>query len=137
MGIETTLVFHTKEVVKSIEHGAVKKMLEAVNVVRNTTLETLSGSRSGRVYKVPGTQREYMASSPGQPPAQRTGRLRQDVRTAVEAEKGTVTGMVGTDLDYGKHLEYGTRTIEPRPWLRISFEKALPKIKEILSRKWF
>ncbi len=137
MGIETTLRFHTKEVVKSIEHAAVKRMLEATAEVRSVVLETLSGNRTGRTYKVPGTRRTYTASSPGQPPAQRIGELRQSVKTSVEVEDKVVIGLVGTERVQGKHLEYGTRNMEARPWLKVSFEKAMPKLKEILGKTWF
>lgn len=137
MAAEIKLVFHTKKVVKSIDDAASKKMLEAVNEIRNTVLETLSGSRSGRTYFVPGTHRTYTASAPGEPPAQATAGLRQSIKTSVSGEDRVIVGIVGTDLEYGECLEFGTRNMAPRPWLKISFEKALPKIKEILGRKWF
>jgi len=136
LGTEVKLVFHTKEVVKAIEDTASKRMLEAVQVVRNQVLDTLSGSRSGRIYRVPGTRRAYTASSPGQPPAVATADLRQSVKVAVEIESRQVIGMVGTDAIQGKMTEFGTRKMAARPWLRISFEKSLDKVKSILSRKW-
>lgn len=136
MGAEVKLVFHTKEVVKSIEDTASKRMAEAVNEVRNTVLDTLSGSRSGRTYKVPGTGRTYTASAPGEPPAQRLGELRGSIKTSVGGEGRTVIGMVGTDKIQGKMLEFGTRNMAARPWLKVSFDKSLDKIKSILSRKW-
>jgi len=137
MATEVKLVFHTKEVVKAIDDAASKKMAEAVQVVRTQTLETLSGSRSGRTYYVPGTRRTYTASAPGQPPAVATAELKQSVRVAVEGEGKTVVGMVGTDTIQGLMTEFGTVRMAARPWLRISFEKVLPKVKSILSRKWF
>ncbi len=131
-----TLRFYTEEVTRAIDDAASKRMLEAVNEVRNTALETLSGNRSGRTYKVPGTGRTYTASSPGEPPAQVTGRLRQSIKTAVGGEGKEVVGIVGTDLDYGKYVEFGTRKMAARPWLRASFEKAIPRIKQILGERW-
>jgi len=136
MATRVKLVFHTKEVVKSLENAASKRMAEAVNAVRNQTLETLSGPRSGRTYRVPGTRRTYTASTPGQPPAVATAELRQSISTSVGGEGRTVIGHVGTDKIQGKMTEFGTRNMKPRPWLRISFEEALPKVKSILSRKW-
>lgn len=136
-GCDVKLKFNTKEVVKAIDDAASKKMAEAVQAVRTQTLETLSGSRSGRTYKVPGTSRTYTASAPGEPPAQRLGELRQSIKTAVEGEGRKVIGLVGTDKKHGKPLEFGTRNMAARPWLRPSFEKSLDKIKSILGRKWF
>ena len=137
MGTNVKLKFNTKEVMHSIEQTASKRMLEAVNVVRNKALETLSGDRTGRTYYVPGTRRQYTASSPGEPPATASGELRQSVKVAVEGEGRKVVGKVGTDKKHGKWLEFGTRFMKARPWLRISFEKALEEVKAILSRKWF
>lgn len=136
MGSEVKIVFHTKEVVKAIEDTAAKRMAEAVNTVRNTVLETLSGSRSGRTYYVPGTKRAYTASSPGQPPAQATGTLRQSIKTSVKGEGRTVIGEVGTDKKYGPMLEFGTRNMAARPWLKKSFDKSEAKVKSIFGKRW-
>ena len=137
MANSVKLKFHTHEVVNAMEDAAGQRMLEAVNEVRNTVLETLSGSRSGRIYYVPGTKRKYTASSPGQPPATATAQLRQNIKTSVESENGMLVGSVGTDKIQGLMTEIGTVNMAPRPWLGISFKKALPKVKSIPGRKWF
>ncbi len=137
MVTQVSLVFHTKEVVKSIEDAAVQKMSEAVQVVRTQVLETLSGSRSGRTYYVPGTKRTYTASAPGEAPASATAELRQSIKTAVESKGKTVVGAAGTDTIQGLMTEFGTVKMAARPWLRISFEKAMPKLKDIFGKRWF
>ena len=137
MGVEATLKFHTKEVVKSIENAAVQKMDEAVQAVRTQVLDTLSGSRSGKTYYVPGTRRTYTASAPGEAPAQATAELRQSIETAVESKGKKVIGSVGTDTIQGLMTEFGTVHMAARPWLRISFEKSMGKVKSILGGKWF
>lgn len=134
---KVTLKFHTDKVVKAMDDAASQKMLMAVNEVRNVTLETLSGSRHGRTYKVPGTQRLYTASAPGEAPAQATAGLRQSVETKIEGKGMEVIGTVGTDLEYGRPLEFGTKRMAARPWLKPSFEKAIPKIKAIFGGRWF
>ena len=108
------------------------RMLEAVNELRNETLITLSGNRSGRTYKVPGTQRTYTASSPGQPPAQATSGLRQSIKGSIVSG----VGRVSTSLEYGVMLQYGTKNMAPRPWLSVAADKARDKIRQIFSRKW-
>lgn len=124
-----------KEASKAISDNASRKMLEAVNKVRNQTLETLSGQRSGRTYYVPGTKRTYTASSPGQPPAIATSDLFKSIKTSIEGKGDEIIGKVGTDLEYGKYLEFGTKKMAARPWLKISFDKA--GVKAILGGKWF
>ena len=137
MAVETRLVLHTREVVKSIEDAAAKRMAEATNVVRNEVLVTLSGKCTGRVYLVPGTKRKYIASAPGEPPAQATSGLRQSIKTRMESRGKQLLGFVGTEEKHGKRLEFGTKKMKARPWLRISFEKALNEVKAILSKEWF
>jgi phage gpG-like protein len=141
---------------------AFERMVKAVNAVRNTTLETLSGNRSGEIYQVNAgkvskaraeavrsgahyqikpssvtingtTRRTYTASDPGEAPAVLTGRLRQSIKGTVDIEGKTIVGRVGTDVPYGPMLEYGTRNMAARPWLRLSFEKSEPEIREALG----
>jgi len=127
---------NTKKVMKSIDQTAAQRVIEASNEVRNTMLNTLSGNRTGRTYRVPGTKRTYTASSPGQAPAQATSGLRQSIKASLEVIGRKVIGVIGTDLPNGIMLEKGTKKMAARPWLLVSLMKTMPKIKEILSRKW-
>ena len=164
MGIGITFKSNIPEVTKKIGDAAFERMISAVNEVRNETLVTLSGNRSGRIYTVmAGTvtkeqaqevrsgkkyqikpssitiggkrRRVYTASAPGEAPAVLTGRLRQSVAGTVVIEGGQIVGRVGTDLEYGRELEFGTKKVAARPWLKISFDKA--GVKATLGGKWF
>ena len=137
MGIEITFENHIKEAIDKLNGTAMARMNEAVNEVRNKTLETLSGERHGRTYYVPGTHKTYTASAPGEPPAQATGHLRQNLQKGVELEGTQVVGYVGTEDKFGPMLEFGTRNMAPRVWLRKSFEESEEKVKEIFTRQWF
>ena len=130
------IVSRIPEAKAKIKSEAFARMVKAVNTVRNETLETLSGSRSGRIYRVPGTMKTYTASSPGEPPAVATGQLRQSVRTQVDNSSSMVIGYVGSTLVYAPCLEFGTKKMSPRPWLKPSFEKSEPKLREILGGSW-
>ena len=137
MGIDVTFVSNLAEVMGKIDSTAKARMNEAINTVRNQVTETLSGSRSGRIYKVPGTQKTYTASAPGEPPAQATGELRQSISSEVEGQGRDIVGRVGSDKIQGKMTEFGTKNMAPRPWLRPSFEKSEDKVKEVFIRTWF
>ena len=126
------LVNRIPEAKKKIKEDAYSRMVKAVNAVRNETLVTLSGNRSGRTYFVPGTMRTYTASAPGEAPAQAIGELRRSVRTQVE-NGSTIIGYVGSTLIYAPCLEFGTRKMAARPWLKKSFEKT--DLRKILGEK--
>lgn len=96
---------------------------------RNGIVETLTGNRTGRRYKV-GKKRWYTASRAGEPPASRTGKLRSSYRVRVlndnEAE-------VGSPLDYSLFLEKGTRNMAPRPHIIVGFYKKEKEIRKVFE----
>jgi hypothetical protein len=136
MGIEVQITNRTSQAVQKLRDTAGNRMHEMVNVVRNNTLETLSGNRTGRTYRVPGSIRTYTASAPGEPPAQRLGELRQSVSTEVKVSKDEVKGRVGTGKDYGLMLELGTKNMAARPWLLPSFQRSEDELERIKNRPW-
>ena len=70
--------------------------------------KTLSGKRTGRIYRVSRTGRLHQASAPDEPPAVLTGRLRQSIAwTPPKWEGNTVSSEVGTNVVYARRLEYG------------------------------
>ena len=63
------------------------------------------------------------ASAPGQFPMSDTGRLANSVEFNLPTA-GRLMGEVGTNVIYGRYLEFGTSRMAARPWLLPSFEKA-------------
>ena len=66
-------------------------------------------------------------SAPGAPPRRRTGRLRDSL--FVEIAPSRLSARVGTDLDYGGDLEFGTQVTASRPWLLPAARNAGPRIE--------
>jgi hypothetical protein len=121
-----------------LETEAKKRVFEAANEIRNETLSTLSGNRSGRVYRVPGTQRTYVASAPGEAPAVQFGDLRRSIAVAQPVvENQIVLCKVGSDLEKAPMLELGTRKIKPRPFFVVSAKRAETRVKAIMNERWF
>lgn len=135
-GVTVTFTSNASKAIQAIDKAAMQRMLQATNEVRNEALNTLSGPRTGRTYRVPGTNRTYTASAPGEPPAQRLGRLRTSVKTSIVDKGKDLEGQVGSGLEYAPMLEHGTRRMAARPWLKPSFEKALGRVKDILGGRW-
>jgi len=71
----------------------------------------------------------YTSSTEGGFPGIRTGRLRQSIGV-VSARPNTLLAVAGTNLEYGRHLEYGTKTkdgkklMAARPWALRSLEQS-------------
>lgn len=103
-----------------------------------------SGQRTGKVYKVPGTQRKYTASAPGQAPAVMLGNYINSITHKVEMGADTITGTVGTNMKQGKRLEFGFVGTDskgrrynqaPRPHFKVTYEKNKQKIQNKLAER--
>ena len=73
------------------------------------------------------------ASAPGQFPMSDTGRLASSVEFNLPTA-GRLMGEVGTNVIYGRYLEFGTSRMAARPWLLPSFEKAKVGVEARLKK---
>lgn len=69
--------------------------------------------RPGRPYRR--GARIHTASAPGSPPAIDTGALRASIHTE---QAGAATFLVADGVEYGAHLEFGTRKMAARPFMQ-------------------
>jgi len=94
---------------------AVKVYAAAVEELKIGALE-IQGTAKKSIQKHSAGKRygNHTASKPGDAPNTDTGRLVQSIQTDMQG----LVASVGTNLTYGKYLEYGTKNIEPRPWLQ-------------------
>lgn len=121
-------------IVAHLELEAKRKVLMARNELRNEWLSVLSGSRSGRTYRIPGTRRTYTASAPGEAPAVRFGDLRRSIKITEPVKDGNdIKCYVGSDLIKALHLELGTRKMRPRPHFRVAVENSADARRAIMN----
>jgi HK97 gp10 family phage protein len=76
-------------------------------------------------------------SRPGDPPHKQTGELQRSIQREVSASEQKAR--VGTNLNdppYPRWLEFGTRKMAARPWLRRSLDEMRGQIKAIFVRKF-
>lgn len=117
----------------ALERQINRNMKRACQHLVNETKKTLTGTRTGRLYRVAGTSRKYRASAPNEAPAVRTGRLRNSIKYVVFHTGGlNVRGIVGTTLVYAPPLEFGTSKMRARPFLRVTFSRERGKILQIM-----
>lgn len=127
--------------VADINRKVVSRGVRAANALRNAELEVLKGQRSGRKYRKYPYKTRYTASSPGEPPARRTGNLRMHWNGQVESGKistgrTVVTAVLESQEKYAALLENGTSRIAPRPFVEKIKEKAVPEIRRILGEPY-
>jgi HK97 gp10 family phage protein len=104
-------------VLAAVRAATVTGLVRGVEAVRSEAVSLITtGPKTGRVYRRNGVS--HQASAPGESPASDTGNLASAISTGVDA--ATLTGSVGFSASYAKHLEYGTRKMEPRPFARVA-----------------
>lgn len=87
-----------------------------------------SGPKTGRKYRRRSIT--HVASAPGEFPATDTGTL---VRSVIgETEKETLEAICSTGTLYAKWLEFGTRKMAARPFLRPTLEVVSEKAGKII-----
>jgi len=150
--------------INSIKRQMASRCSRAANALRNASMEVLSSTRAGRVYKMPGTHGKrrskatkalmgeyghklkggqlYRASAPGEPPAARSGTFMKSWQPSTICDGTSFISRIETNVNVNGHnlgaiLEYGTRKMAPRPHHDKIREKALPKIREIYSEPYF
>ena len=107
---------------KKVRSVAVQGLVSEVNKIRNTIiLEMQRGVKTGKLYKR--GKKFHQASAPGEYPALDRGPLLTSIfydidEPNLKVELGNLVG-----APYGEFLEFGTKYMEPRPWLEPSIEK--------------
>ena len=77
------------------------------------SIQSRSGGKIVNRYRNGGASYSHQVSKAGDAPNTDTGKLVSSINTEVQA-----SGVfVGTTIDYGKHLEFGTTDMVERPWL--------------------
>lgn len=139
---------------KAVHKVATDKLIVAAETVRTNAVKSMgSGSSGHRKYYRTKAKKEHWSSKPGDAPHVDTGRLRASITWAIsegaqqgdqvrgsaatqddavgrpDHEANRIIAVIGTNVKYAKPLEFGTRHMSARPFLRPALEKARAKIK--------
>jgi len=91
------------------------------NEIRNTIITSMQKEqKTGRIYRK-SKNVEHQASAPGEPPAVDTGELLRSVM--FDVHKFAVEIGVAGGGPYAEPLEFGTKKMEPRPFIDPAVEK--------------
>lgn len=114
------------------------KAEEVAEVLLRAEREILTGTRHGRVYRVPYRRNTfYTASASGEAPAERTGMLRWSWTKIVTVSRSingriVLTPSITTEIPYAGYLEHGTSRMASRPFERKIVNRAKPEIDRIM-----
>lgn len=118
---------HGEEITKAFE----ERLKLSLITIHESAVRSMQKVSHGRSYKR-GT-RTHIASKPGDPPNIDTGRLVSSVKWQLDTQR--LVGAVGTDLEYGATLEFGSVNTAPRPWLGPAVRNSLSTLKRIFAAK--
>ena len=76
-----------------------------------------------------------VSKSPPEHPQVDTGRLRSSIIHWIERDGNSISAIIGSNVFYGKYLEFGTVNHSPYPWLFPSVEMKRQQIIELLKGK--
>lgn len=120
-----------RDIPLQVRRGAIQGLTASGLLVQNYAKNSiLKGPKSGRIYRKYNPRRLHQASAPGQPPANDTGTLVRSIVMDVDETELEVTISAGTF--YAKMLEYGTRLMAARPFMRPAIFNNAEKIKNTI-----
>ena len=131
-----------KHVVNVVKQEARSRTVRAANALKKASNKVLSnaGGRSGATYRKPATSSTYTASAPGEPPALRSGNLRNSWEPLPYSEmvsSDTVyTPGIRTDVKYAPYLQDGTKKMAARPFEEPIKQEAWPQIQQIYGQPY-
>lgn len=73
-------------------------------------------------------------SEPDAPPRNQTGRLRASITHRLKKDDKETYAEVGTNVNYGLWLEFGTSKMKPHPFLTPAFEQNKESIQDYIAR---
>ena len=112
-------------------HKAEKAVQLSTLAVHAETIKLIRARSAGERMIRYSPKRTVTVSKPGEPPNSDTGRLIQSMKFEFEGLKG----FVGSNLRYAAHLEFGTETMEPRPFLSTAVKNSEKRIQQIFTKE--
>jgi len=133
-----TLNLYTDDVIQKLKTISTERLAAAVGALKVNITEEMAASRKGKTYTWRSVNGQWVkrdsphtASAPGDYPAIDTGHLAKNIETDVEDYKARI----GTNVPYGKELEFGTSKVEARPWLKRGMDDFKDEFINIMAKE--
>ncbi len=125
-----TTTWKGQELTQGMRLAIMRGLFTVGNLVRNEAINSIvTGTRSGREYRRRGVVR--IASAPGEPPARDLGNLHNNI--TLQMNPALLMVSVNSAAKYSAALEFGTRKMAPRPFMRRALMKHIASIDRIVS----
>lgn len=105
---------HFQEIAAQMPNAVGKIVRKTARDIEADAEQSMEGPKSGQMYGA------HQASAPGEAPAVDTGNLKGSIDTEMTSK---TTAVVAVGAEYGAHLEYGTRKMTMRPYMRPAAER--------------
>jgi len=123
-----------KHMVKNPELHIRSLIRRSTTLVEGTAKQSIMKGGTGITYQKYNPRRQHTASAKGEPPASDTGFLVSNITSSVKQQGTSVVGQIVASAPYAPYLEFGTSTIDPRPFMQPALERNRPKIKRIFKK---
>lgn len=100
-------------------------------VVVSNRFDEASAAAVAGVQKIIATQGYQLEAAAKAKAPVLTGTLRRSIHTVLSADR--MSAAVGPSVDYGAPVEFGTRHMGARPYLRPAYELIAPKVVDDLK----
>jgi HK97 gp10 family phage protein len=102
-----------------VRREVMKSLVTVANNIRTTAVKKINKQGQGILYGK--GRKAHRASAPGDPPSKDTGNLQSSIN--VTKDEKTLSAKVTVGANYGMELEFGTRKMAARPFMRPSIEE--------------
>ena len=123
-----------KRMVDNPEKHLKQLVQRSTTIVEGHAKQSIMKGGTGITYQKCNPRRQHTASAKGEPPASDTGFLVSNITSSVKQQGTSVVGQIVASAPYAPYLEFGTSTIDPRPFMQPALERNRPKIKRIFKK---
>ena len=124
------IVWRGKELTAKVRAAAMRGLIKGAMRVQADAIRRIEEPpKTGRLYRRRSIV--HQASAPGEAPATDLGNL--VISITINPIPARLRVNINAGASYAAALEFGTKHIEPRPYMRVSLIENLPQIKDDVS----
>ena len=126
-----TVKISTNKFMRNLRQATERGLVRATEAVRTEAVRLVNNPpKTGEVYTKRGGV-THQASAPGEAPAGDTGNLAKLITTTYDFSN--MVGIVDSAADYSAFLEFGTKNMEARPFMRPALANMRSQIPNLLT----